>query len=268
MAPDLPAGPRAPRACGSSTRRCGGALRLRAPNAAVSLLGAIDATGYSVIAPTLPHIAPQNRAGAAAIGVLVASFPAGMIAGFALGGHAVQGPSRVGDRGVDVARAHRSRSRLCGGRHPLDVPVRLGSAAMLMLGEAPRRRRFGGYRRALPVPDFRVDSAGIVFAVLALGLVEGVRPLHLAQHWTRPQLGVRYVAVSLVASAAAVPHGPRAPRTILLASIVPVGAGLTAVAASTHLSLCPPALVVTAVASAWPTPVPSASWSPSRSLES
>ena len=51
---------------------------------ALLALGALDAAGYSVIAPVLPAIAHQLHAGPALIGVLVASFPAGMIAGFAV----------------------------------------------------------------------------------------------------------------------------------------------------------------------------------------
>ena len=40
-------------------------------------LGALDATGYSVIVPVAPAIADATGAGPATIGLLVASFPAG-----------------------------------------------------------------------------------------------------------------------------------------------------------------------------------------------
>jgi hypothetical protein len=46
-------------------------------------LGALDAAGYSVIVPVAPAISAETGAGPAAIGLLVASFPAGMVAGFA-----------------------------------------------------------------------------------------------------------------------------------------------------------------------------------------
>jgi MFS family permease len=42
-------------------------------------LGALDAAGYSVIAPVLPSISRELNAGPALIGVLVASFPAAMM---------------------------------------------------------------------------------------------------------------------------------------------------------------------------------------------
>jgi MFS family permease len=60
-------------------------------------LGALDATGYSVIVPVAPAIADATGAGPATIGLLVASFPAGMVAGFALAGWLVR---RAGTRAL------------------------------------------------------------------------------------------------------------------------------------------------------------------------
>ena len=53
-------------------------------------LGALDAAGYSVIVPVIPGIADATGAGPATIGLLVAAFPAGMMAGFWLAGRVVQ----------------------------------------------------------------------------------------------------------------------------------------------------------------------------------
>ena len=53
-------------------------------------LGALDAAGYSVIVPVIPGIADATGAGPATIGLLVAAFPAGMMAGFWLAGRIVQ----------------------------------------------------------------------------------------------------------------------------------------------------------------------------------
>ena len=52
-------------------------------------LGAFDAAGYSVIVPVAPAVADATGAGPTAIGLLVASFAAGMVAGFALAGWGV-----------------------------------------------------------------------------------------------------------------------------------------------------------------------------------
>jgi MFS family permease len=59
-------------------------------------LGVLDASGYSVIVPVAPAIAHATGAGPATIGLLVASFPTGMVLGFALAG------SVVGRRGRQV----------------------------------------------------------------------------------------------------------------------------------------------------------------------
>src|SRR5688500_4870873 len=70
-----------------------GLTAMRAGAAAYPLLlalGALDATGYSVIVPVAPAIADASGAGPATIGLLVASFPAGMVAGFALAGSLVR----------------------------------------------------------------------------------------------------------------------------------------------------------------------------------
>jgi MFS family permease len=53
-------------------------------------LGGLDAAGYSVIVPVAPAIAEATGAGPAMIGLLVASFPTGMVAGVWLAGKAVQ----------------------------------------------------------------------------------------------------------------------------------------------------------------------------------
>src|SRR5215211_8326566 len=53
-------------------------------------LGALDAAGYSVIAPVVPAIADETGAGPGVIGALVATFAVGMALGFVLGGQGVQ----------------------------------------------------------------------------------------------------------------------------------------------------------------------------------
>jgi MFS family permease len=58
--------------------------------AALLALAVVDASGYSVIAPVAPALAHASGAGPALIGSLVASFPLGMVVGFALAGAAVK----------------------------------------------------------------------------------------------------------------------------------------------------------------------------------
>lgn len=59
----------------------------------VLALGALDAAGYSLIAPVLPSLAHRLDAGPLVMGLLVATFPAGMAAGFALAGRLVRSGS-------------------------------------------------------------------------------------------------------------------------------------------------------------------------------
>lgn len=53
-------------------------------------LGAIDAAGYSVIAPVTPEIAAATGVGPGVMGLLVASFPLAMIGGFVLAARGVE----------------------------------------------------------------------------------------------------------------------------------------------------------------------------------
>jgi MFS family permease len=53
-------------------------------------LGVLDAAGYSIIVPVAPAIAEQTGVGPAAIGLLVASFPVGMVFGFWAAGRVMQ----------------------------------------------------------------------------------------------------------------------------------------------------------------------------------
>jgi MFS family permease len=63
-------------------------------------LGALDAAGYSVIVPVAPEIADATGAGPATIGLLVATFPLGMVAGFWVAGRALE---RFGSRPLLVS---------------------------------------------------------------------------------------------------------------------------------------------------------------------
>lgn len=57
---------------------------------ALLILAALDAAGYSVIAPVVPEIAEATSASPVLIGALVAMFPVGMVIGFAMAGAAVK----------------------------------------------------------------------------------------------------------------------------------------------------------------------------------
>jgi MFS family permease len=268
----------------------------RASTAAYPLLlalGALDATGYSVIVPVAPVIADQTGAGPATIGLLVASFPAGMVAGFAAAGAAVRwSPARVvlaaslivvalgalgfvvgdslpvyfaaralmgfGSGGIWIGVTFGTLERWPGQEYVCMSRVfaaysvgglvgpALGAAggvhgpflaylvlllvalpAVLLVRDPPRSRCFDTDRAALRTRDFWVASAAILFAVLALGVLEGVLPLHLAERLGQAQIGALYVGASLVVAASGALSGGRPPRPLVVAALVLVVVGIT-----------------------------------------
>jgi len=256
-------------------------------------LGALDATGYSLIVPVAPVIAEATHTGPATIGLLVAFFPAGMVAGFALAGWAarqrgaravlvaslalvaigalgfVAGDSLevyflaralmgLGSGGIwigvtfDTLERWPGQEYLCmsrvfaaysvgglagpalgafGGVHgPFLAYLLLVVLAvpLVLRVDPPRsRRRFAADRGALRTRPFGVAAAAVLFAALALGILEGVLPLHLAERLSQAQIGALYVGASLIVAAGGVASGGRPPRPLVLASVPLVVAGIT-----------------------------------------
>jgi MFS family permease len=276
-------------------------------------LGALDAAGYSVIAPVLPSISRELAAGPALIGVLVASFPAAMVAGFAaagqlvrrgrtslvlrvslvltatgalgfifasgfgvyLGSRALMG---LGSGGLWIAITFATLERwpgqeyVCmsrvfaaysvggllgpalgamgGIRGPFAaylVLALLGLLAQRALPSPVEERRFMPDRTAVRLRGFWVASAGILFAVMGLGIVEGVLPLHFAERLSQGAIGAFYVGMSLVVSASAAAAGSLRARPLLVAATVLVVAGLGVAGATTNIPLWLLALVLAGV---------------------
>jgi MFS family permease len=66
-------------------------------------LAALDSAGYSMIAPVVPAIGDATDSGPAVLGLLVASFAVGQIAGYPLAGRAIERRSAVAVLGVSLA---------------------------------------------------------------------------------------------------------------------------------------------------------------------
>jgi MFS family permease len=252
----------------------------------------MDAAGYSVIVPVAPAIADATGAGPATIGLLVASFPAGMVAGFALAGWVVHrhGPRALlvgslalvalgalgfvlgdslgvyfvartlmglGSGGIwigvtfDTLERWPGQEYLCmsrvfaaysvggligpalgafGGIHgpflAYLVLILLALPVVLVVDPPASRREFAGDRAALRMRAFWIAAAAILFAVLALGVVEGVLPLHLAERLTQAQIGALYVGASLVVALSATASGGRRPRPLVFAAVILSVAGI------------------------------------------
>jgi MFS family permease len=266
-------------------------------------LGALDATGYSVIVPVAPAIAEATGA----------SFPAGMVAGFALAGWlvrrhgarpllvaslalvalgalgfvlgdslAVYFPSRilmgVGSGGIwigvtfDTLERWPGQEYLCmsrvfaaysvggligpalgvfGGIHGpflayLGLLV-LALPLVLLVGEPVTRREFAADRAALRTRGFWVASAAILFAVLALGVLEGVLPLHFAERLSQAQIGALYVGASLVVAASASASGGMRPRRLVFAAVLLAVAGISLAGMAADVPLWVVALLLAAL---------------------
>jgi MFS family permease len=280
---------------------------------ALLALGALDASGYSVIAPVLPAISRELGAGPALMGVLVASFPAAMIVGFAAAGQLVRRgrislalrlsllltiagacgfvfgsglglylASRAlmgfGSGGLWIGITFATLGRwpgqeyLCmsrvfaaysvggllgpalgaigGIRGPFAAYAILALAGLLVqraLSSTRDQLRFEPDRTVLRLRGFWVASAGILFAVMGLGIVEGVLPLHLAERLSQAQIGALYIGMSLLVSASAAAAGSMRPRPLLVASTVLLVAGLAAAGATLSIPLWLLALALAAV---------------------
>jgi MFS family permease len=288
---------------------------LRTPVAAYPLLlglGALDATGYSVIVPVAPAISEQTGAGPATIGLLVATFPAGMVAGFALAGAiarrrgsrvllvgsivlvalgalgfvlgdtmAAYFPARalmgVGSGGIWIGVTFDTLDRwpgeeyVCmsrvfaayavggligpalGGFGGIQAPflaylaLLLAALPLVLLVEEPTARRtFAADRAVLRRRPFWVAAAAILFASLALGVLEGVLPLHLAERLGQVQIGALYVGASLVVATAGAAVGGRRPPPLVYAALALAVTGITLAGLVTAVPLWMPALLLAA----------------------
>lgn len=103
----------------------------------------------------------------------------------------------------------------------------LALPAVLLVAEAPTQREFRGDRAVLRTRAFWIACAAILFAVLTLGVLEGVLPLHLAERLTQAQIGALYVGASLVVALSATASGGRRPRPLVFAAVLLSVAGIT-----------------------------------------
>ncbi|MGH2741728.1 MAG: MFS transporter [Thermoleophilaceae bacterium] len=276
-------------------------------------LGALDAAGYSVIVPVAPAIADATGAGPATIGLLVGSFPAGMVLGFALSGWLVR---RRGSRallaGSLVLVALGALGFVVGHTLPVYFAARflmgLGSGGIwigvtfdtlerwpgqeyvcmsrvfaaysvggligpalgvfggirgpflayllllllavpfVLLVESPDiGRRFAADRTALRTRGFWTASAAIMFAVLALGVLEGVLPLHFAERLSQAQIAALYVGASIVVAVSATAAGGVRPRPLVFAAVLLAVAGTSLAGVATDVPLWLVALALAAV---------------------
>jgi MFS family permease len=276
-------------------------------------LGALDAAGYSVIGPVAPAISEATGAGPALIGVLVASFPLGIVIGFPLAGRALRawGPGvvlaaslgviAVGTLGfvagnglpaylasrllmgigsgglwigiaLDTLERWPGQGYLCmsrilaaysiggllgpalgtigGIRGPFAAYLALIVVAIplvFVMGAPAGQLELRADRASLRLPGFWLAAAGILFAVLGLGVAEGVLPLHFADRLGQVQIGALFVGTAAAVAVAAIAAARFAPRRALAVSLVCVVIGIGVAAASDAVKVWIVSLVVTGV---------------------
>ncbi len=103
----------------------------------------------------------------------------------------------------------------------------LAMPLVLLVGEPSTRRDFAADRGPLRSRGFWVASAAIMFAVLALGVLEGVLPLHFAERLGQAQIGALYVGASLVVALSAGASGGMRPQPLVFGAIGLAVLGIT-----------------------------------------
>jgi MFS family permease len=118
---------------------------------------------------------------------------------------------------------------------------------VLFVREPARHREFAADRAALRTRGFWVASAAILFAVLALGVLEGVLPLHFAQRLSQAQIGGLYVGASILVAVSAGASGGARPRRLVLVAVVLAVAGISLAGVAANVPLWLIALLLAAV---------------------
>jgi MFS family permease len=116
---------------------------------------------------------------------------------------------------------------------------------VLVMPGPDERRAFASDRSALRTRAFWLAASGILFATLALAMLEGVLPLHFADRLSQAEIGGLFVAVSLVVAASAAAAGSQRPRPLVFASVLLASAGIAIAGATGEL---PPWLLGLALA--------------------
>lgn len=276
-------------------------------------VGAVDAAGYSIIAPVTPAIARSTGARPGLIGALVASFALGSIVasllaavgvkrsrstrvlmislvmlalgslGFVAGdGLGVYFIARslmgMGAGGIwmgitfNILQRYPGQEYLCMSRvfaayavgglvgpalgsfggiaRPFSiyfVLVLLAAVLVAVMGESRSTRSFDTDRSALRLPAFWLSSVGLLFAVLGLGIVEGVLPLHLSSQLSQSGIGSLYAAMSVIVAIAAALAARLRPRHALVAALALIVVGITVVGVGRQVPVWVIALAVVGV---------------------
>lgn len=274
-------------------------------------VGAVDAAGYSIIAPVTPAIARSTGAGPGLIGLVVASFALGSVVasvlaavgvkrgrttrvlmisltlaaigslGFVFGdGLIVYFASRflmgMGAGGVWMGITFNVLQRYPGQEYlymsrvfaayavggllgpilgslggiarPFTVYfvlVLVAGVLVAVMGESHSARSFDTDRSALRLPAFWLASVGLLFAVVGLGMVDGVLPIHFGSHLSQSEIGMFYGAMAVVVATSSALAGRFRPKHALAVALGLMTLGIAVAGATGEVPAWIAALAVT-----------------------
>jgi MFS family permease len=127
------------------------------------------------------------------------------------------------------------------------VLVLAGVGLALLLPQPAQRKTFHPDRAALRVRGFWLSCGAVLFAVIALGIVEGVLPLHFDSRLGQAEIGGLFVGLAFVLGGGAVVAGQLRPRVVVPTGVVLTVIGIAWVGIADSVPLWMAALVVTGI---------------------
>jgi MFS family permease len=127
------------------------------------------------------------------------------------------------------------------------VLVLAGVGLALLLPQPAQRKTFHPDRAALRVRGFWLSCGAVLFAVIALGIVEGVLPLHFDSRLGQAEIGGLFVGLAFVLGGGAVVAGQLRPRVVVPTGVVLTVIGIAWVGIADSVPLWMAALVATGI---------------------
>jgi MFS family permease len=125
------------------------------------------------------------------------------------------------------------------------VLVLVSGVLVVVMGKSHTTRSFDTDRSTLRLPAFWLASAGLLFAVVGLGMVDGVLPLHIGSRLSQTAIGGLYAATSVVVAISSALAARFRPRYALAAALGVITIGVAVVGATHEVPVWIAALAAT-----------------------
>jgi MFS family permease len=124
----------------------------------------------------------------------------------------------------------------------------LASVGLALLLPTPAQRKaFHPDRAALRVRGFWLSCGAVLFAVIALGILEGVLPLHFDSRLGQAEIGALFAGLAFVLAGGAVVAGQLRPRVVVPTGVVLIVIGISWVGIADSVPAWIAALAVTGI---------------------